>query len=669
MEIADLTAAGLGQEPAAELAAALAKALDPRDLARSWRRISKQLLKPEHPFAAHRAVHRWAMRGWDGARGPAPAWVPSADEIAASNLARVMGDDYGAFHRRSIAAPEAHWGDTIARLGVVARRAPDRVLDASAGAEAARWLPGMRLNIAETALAGDRDRVAVIVGREGGGLERHDLGELRDDTLRVVAALRALGIASGDAVAVDMPMTYASVAIYLGIVAAGAACVGIADSFSAPEIAARVRIGQAKAIFTQDAVVRGAKRIPLYERVVAAGAPRAVVIGAESKLRDGDLSWDAFLAAGRGDDELFVADVDAVTNVLFSSGTTGDPKAIPWTHATPIKAAADGYYHHDIRRGDVVAWPTSLGWMMGPWLIYASLVNGAAMALYDGSPLERGFGELVRDAGVTMLGVVPSLVKTWRASACMEGLDWSTIRCFSSTGEASNHDDMLWLMARAGYKPVIEYCGGTEIGGGYITGTVVQPQAPAAFSTPALGCSFVLIDEDGRPSESGELALVAPMFGSSSRLSNADHHAVYFEGMPSGPNGEVLRRHGDHMAHLGGGYHRAHGRVDDTMNLGGIKVSSVEIERVCNKVEGVHETAAIAAEPEGGGPSLLVLYAVARAGAALEVASLKTGFQAAIRRDLNPLYKVHDVVLVDALPRTASNKVMRRVLRTRYAAR
>jgi acetyl-CoA synthetase len=473
-----------------------------------------------------------------------------------------------------------------------------------------------------------------------------------------------------------MPMTYESVLAYLGIVAFGGVVVSIADSFAPDEIATRLRIAGAKAIVTQDVIVRGEKTLPLYQRVMDAHAPRAIVLAAGAALalplRDGDVAWNDFVALGAlgaGAPGYAIADADDATNILFSSGTTGDPKAIAWTHVTPIKAAADGWAHHDIRPGDVVAWPTNLGWMMGPWLIYASLLNGAAMALYDGSPLTTGFGRFVEQARVTMLGVVPSLVKSWKNAATMDGLDWSAIRNFSSTGEASSPDEMHWLSARAGYKPVIEYCGGTEIGGGYIAGTVVQPQAPATFSTPAIGCDFVILDDDANPCDEGELALIAPMLGSSSRLLNRDHHEVYFADMPPGPDGRVLRRHGDQMERLAGGYYRAHGRVDDTMNLGGIKTSSAEIERVCNVVDGVLDTAAIAVAPPGGGPSLLVIHAVLGPGSTRAPTELLPDFQRNIRERLNPLFKVHDVVVVDGLPRTASNKVMRRVLRKQYAGR
>ena len=224
-------------------------------------------------------------------------------------------------------------------------------------------------------------------------------------------------------------------------------------------------------------------------------------------------------------------------------------------------------------------------------------------------------------ARVNVLGLVPSIVKAWRSDDRMRGLDWSAIKCFGSTGEASNATDYLYLMMLAGYRPVIEYCGGTEIGGGYLTGTLVQPASPATFSTPALGSQLVLLDEHGQATDNGEVYLVPPTLGYSLTLLNRDHHEVYFAGTPPGPDGQLLRRHGDQIERLPGGYFRALGRVDDTMNLGGIKVSSAEIERVLDGVPGVLRTAAVAINPPGGGPSELVVFVVPREPGAADGAS------------------------------------------------
>ena len=120
------------------------------------------------------------------------------------------------------------------------------------------------------------------------------------------------------------------------------------------------------------------------------------------------------------------------------------------------------------------------------------------------------------------------------------------------------------------------------------------------------------------------------------------------------------------MQRFANGYFRAHGRADDCMNLGGIKVSSLQIEEVVGSVEGVAETAAIAVSPPEGGPSLLVVYAVPSGETELSAADLRSAMQQAIRVELNPLFRIHDVVITKALPRTASHKIMRRTLRAEY---
>ena len=402
----------------------------------------------------------------------------------------------------------------------------------------------------------------------------------------------------------------------------------------------------------------------MYTKCVEASPTRCIVVdaGGTKQLRDQDMMWDAFVLDGAVLDPV-PQSAGAHTNILFSSGTTGDPKAIPWTQTTPLKAAMDGRFHHDIHTGDVVAWPTNLGWMMGPWLIYASLLNGAAMALYDDAPTSRGFIEFVADADVSMLGIVPSIVASWRESDALDPGGWQSVRVISSTGEASNPDDYRWLMHAAGDVPVIEYCGGTEIGGGYVTSTVLDPCVPSLFSTPALGIDLVLMDEDG-PGDSGEVFLVPPSIGLSTELLNRDHHEVYYDGVPE--IGRPLRRHGDHMERTVDGYYRALGRVDDTMNLGGIKVSSADLERAIGGVEGVAECAAVSVSPAGGGPERLVVFVAASQDAELDTGQLRDLMQAAIRTKLNPLFKVHEVIAIPVLPRTASNKVMRRSLRSSY---
>ena len=650
-----------------------------------WRKVTEDLLDPTIPIEVHQALHQKVFSQWDGI---APAWSPTEDEIAYSNIGQIMKakgfDNYEDFYRYSIEKHGEFIHLMLRRLGIVFEQVPSEILSFDNGEfepEAARlseefepeaempsverpvWLSDASFNIVESCFSADEFAIAIVEDADG-AISKITYGHLKQDVAKVVNSLAALGVKPGQRVGLAMPMNSRSVAIYLGVIAYGASIVSVAESFSVEEMRIRFEIANPACIFTQDVIVRGTKELALYEKVSQASSAKCIVSAASDSLcinlREQDLSWDSFLIEST---EFTFAHktADAEISLLFSSGTPGKPKAIPWNQTVALRAANDAHLHHDSHAGDVLCWPTSFGWMMGPWLVFAALLNRGSIALSQQLPTSRGFGEFVQNAGVTMLGLVPSLVSAWRASGCLDGLDLNAIRVFSSTGECSNADDMFYLMSRANYKPVIEYCGGTEIGGGYITGTVVQPAIPGTFSTAALGSSFYLLSDNGEQVKDGEVFIVAPALGLSVELVNQDHHESYFAGIPPGPNGEKLRRHGDHIEALGNGYYRAHGRVDDTMNLGGIKVSAVQIEELLGQIDSVKELAAIAVAPPGGGPAKLLIVAVLTTDSDCD--DLQKTMQTIIRSQLNPLFKIESVQIIKALPRTASNKVMRRKLR------
>ncbi|CAA0815311.1 Probable acyl-activating enzyme 17- peroxisomal [Striga hermonthica] len=698
--VADIAALGITQEIADELHSQLAGIIRTWGSAtpQTWLNITEHLLTPDLPFSFHQMMYYGCYKYFGS---DPPAWMPDPAGAKLTNVGQLLEErgkqflgtkyvdpisSFSDFQEFSVSNPEVFWKTLFEEMKVSFSVPPKRILCEDPSHPGGKWLPGATINPAKSCLTGAKWNLTdtAVMWRDETDDEllvnKMTLKELRTTVWLVSHAIETLKLEKGSAIAIDMPMNVTSVVIYLAIVLAGYIVVSIADSFAPEEISTRLQISKAKAIFTQDFIIRGDRKLPLYSRVVEAQSPMAIVIPTGGptfsvKLRDIDVSWQDFLERANDSKEIeFVAveqTAEAFTNILFSSGTTGEPKAIPWTASTPFKAAADGWCHMDIRKGDIICWPTNLGWMMGPWLVYASLLNGASIALYNGSPLGSGFARFVQDAKVTMLGVIPSIVRAWKSANSTASYDWSAIRCFASTGEASNVDEYLWLMGRAGYKPVIEYCGGTEIGGGFVTGSLLQNQSLSAFSTPAVGCSLFIIGDDGFPIPRdrpgvGELALGPLMFGASSTLLNADHYEIYFKQMPMW-NGKVLRRHGDVFERTSRGYYRAHGRADDTMNLGGIKVSSVEIERVCNlAVAGVLETAAVGLSPPGGGPERLVVAVVFKDTTdqqSLDLSDLVASFNSALQKKLNPLFKVSDVVLLPHLPRTATNKVMRRVLR------
>ena len=597
-------------------------------------------------------------------------WKPSKISIEQSNIFKMMQEhgfeNYDDFWKWSVTNKETFWEATIHNLGIEFAQNYASIVDISEGVENAKWLKNAKLNIVDACFQNEDDSIAITFQEEGQNLQKITQKALLTLVNQIANGLVELGLKKGDNIAIDMPMTVEAVAIYLAGIKAGMPIVTIADSFTSNEIEVRLKITNPKVIFTQDILKRAEKELPLYSKVIEINAPKTIVFKTSKKdikLRSNDIYWGDFLSSNTNF-KTVIQQPDDIITILFSSGTTGEPKAIPWTHTTPIKCASDGYYHQDIYKNDVVCWPTNLGWMMGPWLVFASLINKATIALYYGPPMGEDFGKFVQNAQVTMLGVIPSFVKYWKSTKCMEQYNWDNIKCFSSTGEVSNPTEMEYLMQLANNKPVIEYCGGTEIGGGYVTSTVVQPNIASTFSTQALGGEFVLLNDSNEVSTKGELFLIPPIMGLSTSLINRNHFDVYYKDTPT-YKGKLLRRHGDALEQLENGYYKAQGRVDDAMNLGGIKVSSVQIESVLNKLDFIKESAAIAVEPKGGGPSLLVVFYVENVS---ELTDEEKLFQVkkSIGKQLNPLFKVSDLVKINVLPRTASNKVMRRKLRENY---
>ncbi|XP_062212751.1 probable CoA ligase CCL12 isoform X2 [Phragmites australis] len=656
----DVEAAGLAATDAAAFLAALRSVAEGgADEAAVWA-AAAGVLRPEHPHALHQLVYYSVYAGWDhAARGPPPYWFPSPMDSKQTNLGRLMEangpellgsaykdpiSSFNLFYRFSVENQEVYWSMVLKQLSVKFQQEPKSILTTSdISKKGGTWLQGAVLNIAECCLLPcpslqRTDESTTIVWRDEGlddyPVNLMSLKELRNQVITVANALDTM-FQKGDRVAIDMPMTCNAVIIYLAIILGGFVVVSIADSFAPQEIGTRMDVSKAKAIFTQDFIVRGGKKVPLYSRVVQGTSSKAIVIPATGDylgvtLRSGDMLWKDFLSHAAGRSSVYspvYQTADTLTNILFSSGTTGEPKAVPWTQLSPMRCAADAWVHLDVRPQDIGCWPTNLGWAVGPLILYACFLSGATLALYHGSPLGRGFCKFVQDAGVTILGSVPSLVKSWKAGNCTKGLDWTKIRVLGTTGEASDIDDNMWLSSRTSFKPIVECCGGTELSSSYIQGSILRPQAFGAFSGASMSTGFVILDEQGTPYQ--------------------------------------LRRHGDIIQRTVGGYYIVQGRADDTMNLGGIKTSSVEIERVCNRAdEGLLETAAVSIKPTGGGPEHLAILAVLKdRSTPYDVNLLKSKFQRAIQKNLNPLFKVSYVKIVPEFPRTASSKLLRRVLK------
>lgn len=594
------------------------------------------------------------------------SWYPKLENYQTTPLFKLIKklnlETVEALRLWTINNKEKFWDLTIKELDIVFKKPYTQVFNFEPSNSRTQWLLNSSFNIVDSCFRNSPDSIAIYQTDETGHHIKLTQKELDLNVNKLANGINEKGLTKGDVLAIVMPMNIQAVQLYLAAIKAGLKVVTVADSFSKEEITNRLNIAKPKMICTQDVFLRNGKNHKLSDKVsVVSGCLKVVHFIKSKSTAQNEINYSE-LFSNNDSYESVACEADSITTILFSSGTTGNPKAIPWTHTTPIKAASDAMYHHAIQEGDVVCWPTNLGWMMGPWLIFATFLNKGSIALFNGAPTTKTFVDFVEETKVTLLGLVPTLVKHWRTKNLLNENVWSKIQRFSSTGEVSNAEDMSFLMQISGGKPILEYCGGTEIGGGYISSTLMEENKPSKFSGPTLGTSFVVLDENMQKADKGAVYLKPPILGLSESLINANHYDVYFKDAPI-YEGESLRVHGDCLEKTNDGYYLVRGRLDDTMNLGGIKVSAVQIEKVVNELDFIQESAAIAYVPDKGGADHLVLFYVGDSGTKEEKI---VEVQNQIKNKLNPLFKVFDLIKIDKLPRTASNKVMRKLLKQSY---
>ena len=285
LKAAELIGCGLPQDQAEAFVAAIGELDQTMTPSQAWQWLTGNLLRPEHPLAVHEHLHGVIFADWDSDNGPAPAWFPEDPE--SSNIAWLMRkvgkENYRDLHAWSVSQPQEFWATMVERLDVQFCQTFLHALDLADGPEYPRWLVGSKLNVVDSCFQASDDSVAVIYGSEDVTTRCMSVAELRSLVARVANGLRDFGAKTGDRVAMDMPMTVESVAIYLGAVAIGCPVVTVADSFAPAEIEVRLRIGKPRCIFTQDFALRRGKRLPLYEKVRAAARRRRSLCRAARK--------------------------------------------------------------------------------------------------------------------------------------------------------------------------------------------------------------------------------------------------------------------------------------------------------------------------------------------------------------------------------------------------
>lgn len=612
------------------------------------------------------------------------AWRPSPERIESAKVTRLMRrveiDSLEELHSRSVQDPEWFWDEVVKDLGLEFSTPYERVLDVSDGLPWARWFTGGTLNLVWNCVdrwAHDdeaKDRVAVIGESETGDVRTLTFKQLHREVDRVAAGLQEMGVGEGDRVAVFMPMVLEAVVAAYAIIKLGAVWMPIFSGFAANAVAARLQDAGAKALFTTDGTWRRGKKGMMKdvadEAVAQSPSVERVIVfknvGEDVPMTEGrDVTWDEFVAPH---DHVHLDPPELASEhpflLAYTSGTTGKPKGAVHVHGGfLVKVASEAAYQMDMGPGDVLYWFTDMGWIMGPFSLVGSHANGAAMVVYEGAPdypePDRLWSSVERH-GVTQLGVSPTLIRALRG----KGDEWpakydlSSVRSIGSTGEPWNPDPYKWLMHVVGDEkvPIINISGGTEIGVCLLGPHPIQALKVTSLGGPSLGVDLDVFDDQGESvrEEVGELVVKQPWPGMTRGIWNDPER--YIETYWSTYDG--VWRHGDWALVDEDGEWFILGRSDDTINVAGKRLGPAEVESVLVSHPAVAESAVVGVPDETKGEAVWC-FVVAPDGEpdlAGELGDL-------VARELGRPFKPSRVVMVEALPKTRSAKILRRAVR------
>ena len=705
------------------------------------------------------------------------AWTPTPDVIERAQLRKFMRQlgvsTWEELYEFSIRDVEKFTEEVLKFLDIKFDPPYEKLLDTTDGIEFPKWFSTQRrkdaesepgaiatgfssagLNITEMCL--DRwqtdemkDQPALIWEGEDGhsevvSVETMTYGELLEAVKWCSAILRSKGLGKGDPIAIHLPMILDTVIALLAIGRIGAIAVPVFSGYGVSAIESRLNAVNAKAIFTVDGFFRRGKEFRAFDisQVALLNCPtvnRAFVSNhTQAELAFSDNSQDYLYSSENVD---FSAEqierfgcveptsAEDPLIILYTSGTTGKPKGIAHTHASfPIKAAQDMAFGTDVGKGTRISWYTDIGWMMGPWLIYGALINGATICIYDGAPdypTPDRMWEFCAKHKVEVLGISPTLVRSLAAaeernadapngtrtpSSAMsakheqfspeepaiadEGVrvpkdgpasrhDLSSLRIFASTGEPWNPAPWWWLFEKVGNSklPIINYSGGTEIAGGILMGNPLLPIKPCSFPAPCPGMDVDILDEDGNsvePGKVGELVIKQPWIGMARGFWQEKERYLdtYWRRFKD------IWVHGDFAMRDKDGHWFILGRSDDTLKVAGKRVGPAEVESLLVAHPQVTEAAVIGVPDEVKGTAMVAFCVlqdfstqrrrdakaetrpVGSVPSAME--KLEQELKILVAKDMGKPLAPSKIHFVSALPKTRNAKVMRRVIRSTY---
>jgi acetoacetyl-CoA synthetase len=598
---------------------------------------------------------------------PPIVWEPSRERVASATITRYREwlnetrdlalEDYADLWQWSVDELEHFWASIWEFFEVEASRPYERVLT-TREMPGAQWFPGARLSYAEHVLRGRAaDEVAIRHASELRPLGEWTWGELRARAGAVAGALREAGVVAGDRVAAYLPNIPETVAAFLGCASIGATWSSCAPEFGVRSVVDRFAQIEPKVLLAVDGYRYGGRDFDRSETIAAL----------QRELPTLRRTFELPYLAG-GDWELPPAELefaqlpfDHPLWVLYSSGTTGLPKAI--VHGQGgilLEHLKKLRLHLDARAGDRLFWFTTTGWMMWNFLV-GGLLSEASIVLFDGNPAYPDLGtlwDLADAAGITSFGTSAGYIASCQRANVdpQAGRDLSGLDSVGSTGSPLAPEGFDWVRDRLGEDVwLFSTSGGTDVCTAFVGGVPTLPVYRGELQARALGASVEAWSEDGRPlvGEVGELVITEPMPSMPLYLwgdeDGSRYRDSYFSTFPG------IWRHGDWIELTERGTAIITGRSDATINRGGVRMGTSELYRSVLALDEVLD-ALVVDVPDAAG-SRMTLFVVLREGAALDEL-LESEIRRRIREDCSPRHVPDAVLAAPGIPRTLSGKIL-----------
>lgn len=549
--------------------------------------------------------------------------------------------------------------------------------------EDVKWFVGGKTNLSYNCLdshlaAGRGDRPAIIWEGEPGEQRALTYQELHRDVCKFANVLKSLGVGVGDVVSIYMPMTPEIAVAMLACVRIGAIHSVIFAGFSAEAIADRNQDAQAKVQLTSDGLWRRGKCIPLKQTVDAAlekspSVEHCIVLKRcenDCNMTEGrDHWWHDLVNEASDDCPATPLDSETTSFILYTSGSTGKPKGIRHTtggYGVWTKKTFEWVF--DFREDDIFWCTADCGWITGhSYIVYGPLANGATCLMYEGAPnfpAEDRFWELVEKYKVTVLYTAPTAIRAfvkW-GDQHVDKHDLSCLRLLGTVGEGINPDTWIWYHEKigGGRCPIVDTWWQTETGGIMLSplpGAIATK--PGSCTKPLPGVVPVIVDESLHEVErnhGGMLCIAQPWPGMLRGIWGDDERfkQQYWSTYP----GNYLT--GDNARLDNDGYYWIMGRIDDVINVSGHRLSTIEVESAMVSHPNVAECAAVGRPHEVKGQAIAVFVTIKNADPTEE---LRESLRLHVRKEIGALAVPDDIRFTEAVPKTRSGKIMRRLLR------